>query len=121
MSKRTELADEVVRQLQAEFSPDMGITVRWDDCDEDDRRFWLHITPVHLSLPGPRCTTKRVGRILGRSIPKIADYIYQHTPYTMEHSREQSPQGLYGKTQGYSIFQGYLPNFWIYKIAFYGG
>lgn len=122
MSVRTRLADEVVRRLQIELgAKPLGTVVHWVDCDEDDRKFWLHIVPEYLSPPGRLGTTKTIGRILSRAIPKIADYIYQHTPYTMEHSREQSPQGLYSKAGGYSTFQGYLPNFWIYQIAFYGG
>ena len=121
-------ADWTVAQIQAEDWGVAEMIVHWDDCDTDERRFWIHCwVPAVAKLSGvPHEGNKLVAdtaRKLHRTAVRLKRELFQQSPFEAHMRPVESPTRRYFQTYGRErkVFSHYEGQTWVYVLSFYGG
>ncbi len=122
MSDRRALADQFVAkcgEAAAHICPSLAI--HWDDCDMDERRFWIHFREPGLLkvVKGNSPMMQQASRAI-RFGKRLAMKQLEASPYECYVRLHERPKLRTTTVGGILYDDGYQTDTWIYILSFYG-
>ena len=98
------------------------LEIHWDDCDMDERTFWLHFRCPELYR---EVTGSGVARMISLAIRRCIDIcdaeLLEQSQYERLWWQRESPKASYYSVDGRKHFDRYETVTWIHTLTFYGG
>ena len=126
VQERRRIANEAVSKLQAKLHGVLSKTgrqfqVHWDDCDMEERRFWVHIRVPEVLHVTPRDPRKRelsaaVREAIRGTRAELNDENHQLVGFDLL----ESPVARYRRDHYRKFFHGYEGDTWIYRLWIHG-